>query len=120
MVLDQQIKKLAIRYVAETGFFKNRLAAYLTVSRPTLDKVLEENPDFFTELKAADALYCKELINLVKKKNPIFLLKTRYREEFNDDFRLGFYDPEEELKKILKLIKESSNNEHKIETPSTV
>lgn len=108
MVLDQQIKKLAIRYVAETGFFKNRLAAYLTVSRPTLDKVLEENPDFFTELKAADALYCKELINLVKKKNPIFLLKTRYREEFNDDFRLGSYDPEEEIHKLLKIIEENS------------
>lgn len=120
MVLDQQIKRLAIRYVAETGFFKNRLAAYLTISRPSLDKVLEENPDFFTELKAADALYCKDLINLVKKKNPIFLLKTRYREEFNDDFRLGSYDPEEELKKIFKIIHEacSQNSSNQTTTSS--
>ncbi len=110
MVLNSKVKDLAVRYVAETGFFKNRLANYLTISRPTLDKIFEEDPDFFTHIKAADALFCKDLVLEVKKKNPTFLLKTRYREEFDDNFRMGAYDPEEEIKKVAKFIEDSCSS----------
>ncbi len=109
MILDPKTKELAIRYVMATGFFKKRLADYLGISRPTLDRILEGNPDFFTQLKAADAVFCKDLVLLTKKKNPTFLLKARYREEFNDNFRIGPYDPEEEIKKILNIIHEASS-----------
>ena len=80
--LTEKEKELAIKYVEESGFYKNRLADYLSVSRPTLYRVLEEDTDFFTRLKRADAIFCKSLIESIKKKDPIFILKTKFREEF--------------------------------------
>lgn len=103
--LTEKDKGFAIKYVEDSGFFKNRLADFLEISRPTLDKVLEEYPDFFTALKRADAIFCKELINTVKKKNPYLILRTRYKEEFNENNGFG-YDPEYELQRIRKMIDE--------------
>lgn len=82
--LTEETKQFAIKYVEEGGLFKNRLADFLSISRPTLDRVLEENDDFFTTLKHADAVFCKNLITQVSKKDPIFILRTRYKEEFDD------------------------------------
>lgn len=104
MVLTQEIKDFAIRYVAATGFYKNRLAEYLCISRPTLDKILEEDQSFFTQLKSADALFCKDLIVRTAKKNPAFILKTKYKEEFDDSSRLQGIDPEEEIKRLARII----------------
>lgn len=100
--LTEEDKQHAIKYVEESGMFKNRLSDFLGISRPTLDKLLEENPDFFTSLRRADAVFCKNLIEEVKKRNPFFILKTRYREEFNDTLRVGF-DPEEEIQKVKRI-----------------
>ncbi len=108
MVLDSKNIELAIRYVAATGFFKNRVAKYLGISRPTLDKIFKENPSFFTQLKAADAVFCKNLIIRTAKKNPAFILKTKYKEEFDDKVRFENFDPEEEIQKIAKLIDQAS------------
>lgn len=80
--LTEKEKELATKYVEESGFYKNRLADYLGISRPTLYKVLEENDDFFTHLKRADAIFCKSLIESIKKKDPAFILRTKFREEF--------------------------------------
>ena|SRR3990170_1549236 len=100
--LTEENKGYAVKYVEESGFYKNRLADFLGISRPTLDKLLEDNPDFFTALKRADAIFCKNLIDTVGKKNPIFILRTRYKEEFNDAVRL--YDPEEQIRKMVELM----------------
>ena len=110
-VLTEETKEHAIYYVEESGLYKNRLANFLGISRPTLDKVLEENEDFFTSLKRADAVFCKSLIDLVKKKNPSFLLKTKYREEFDDSIRLSSYNPEEQIKKMVALMDSDSDEE---------
>lgn len=104
MILSSQIKDLAIRYVAATGFYKNRLAEYLCISRPTLDKILEEDQSFFTQLKSADALFCKDLIVRTAKKNPAFILKTKYKDEFSDSSLPQGFDPEEEIKRLAKII----------------
>lgn len=80
--LSEKEKELAIKYVEESGFYKNRLADYLSISRPTLYKILEEDGGFFTRLKRADAIFCKNLIEAVKKREPLYILKTKYREEF--------------------------------------
>jgi len=109
--ITDDIKTFAVKYVEESGFYKNRLADFLGISRPTLDKVLEENNDFFTSLKRADAVFCKSLIDLVKKKNPSFLLKTKYREEFDDSIRLSSYNPEEQIKKMVALMDSDSDEE---------
>lgn len=101
--LTEESKQHAIKYVEESGLYKTRLADFLSISRPTLDKILDENPDFFTALKRADAIFCKSLINEAKKKNPFFILRTKYREEFNDAFNAPF-DPQEELRKMRELI----------------
>lgn len=101
--LTEESRQHSIKYVEKSGLYKSRLADFLTISRPTLDKVLDEDPDFFTTLKRADAIFCKRLIETVAKKNPTFLLKTKYREEFNDNTPHGF-DPAEELERIRQLI----------------
>lgn len=101
--LTEESKQHAIKYVEKSGLYKTRLADFLSISRPTLDKALDENPDFFTALKRADAIFCKRLIDNVAKKNPTFILKTKYREEFNDTSPHGF-DPATELERIRQLI----------------
>lgn len=103
MTLSDENRELAVRYVVATGFYKNRVANYLGISRPTLDKVFKEDLSFFTQLKAADAVFCKNLIINTANKNPAFLLKTKYREEFDDSARISV-DPEEEIKKLISII----------------
>ncbi|HRN70365.1 MAG TPA: hypothetical protein PLS49_04210 [Candidatus Woesebacteria bacterium] len=100
--LNDREKQQAIKYVEVSGFYKNRLAFFLSISRPTLDRILEDDKDFFTQVQRADANFCKDLILSVKKKNPSFLLKTRYKEEFGEN-RLDF-DPQAELKRVEELI----------------
>jgi len=100
----------ALKYVEESGFYKNRLADFLSISRPTLDKLLEEDTDFFTALKRADAIFCKGLIEGVKKRSPFLILKYKYNEEFHENIKFGF-DPEVEIQKVKKLIDESSTKE---------
>ncbi len=101
--LSDKDKEFAIKYVESSGLYKNRLADFLGVSRPTLDKVLNEDKDFFTSLKKADAIFCKNLIDVVSKKNPFLILRTKYRDEFNDTVKVGF-DPEDEIRKVKELI----------------
>lgn len=108
MVLTQEIKDFAIKYVAATGFYKSRLSNYLCISRPTLDKILEEDPQFFTQLKSADALFCKDLIVRTAKKNPAFILKTKYKDEFDDNANSQIFDPEEEIRKLAQIIDSSA------------
>lgn len=110
MVLTQEIKDFAIKYVAATGFYKNRLAGYLCISRPTLDKILEEDPQFFTQLKSADALFCKDLIVRTAKKNPAFILKTKYKEEFDDSTSFQEFDPEMEIKRLANIIDQGNSD----------
>lgn len=100
--LDQ--KNSAFDYVRASGFFKNRLASFLKISRPTLDRLLEEDEDFFTQIKAADAEFCKDLIELVKKKDPKFILRTKYIDEFNDSLKYEAFDPVEEIQRVKRLI----------------
>lgn len=100
----------AIKYVEESGLFKNRLADFLGISRPTLDKVLEENADFFTRLKRADAVFCKKLIEIVGKKNPFLILRTKYREEFNDTIKIGF-DPEAEIQRVKQMMESETTKD---------
>lgn len=107
--LSEESKNQAIRYVEESGFYKNRLADFLGISRPTLNKLLEEDSDFFTAIKAADAVFCKNLIEVVKRKNPIFILRTKYRDEFNEKGTI--YDPEIEIKRVKALLEESCTKE---------
>ena len=101
--LTEENKDYAVRYCQQGGFYKNRLADFLGISRPTLDKLLEDNPDFFTALKRADAVFCKNLIDAVSRKNPIFILRTKYKDEFNDDMR-GLNDPETVIKRMTDLM----------------
>lgn len=108
--LTDSDKTHAVKYVEESGFYKNRLADFLSISRPTLDKLLEENADFFTALKRADAIFCKSLIEGVKKRNPFLILKTKYNEEFHETIKFGF-DPEVEIQKVKQMIEESSTKE---------
>lgn len=106
--LSENDKEKAIKYVKESGFFKGRLADFLEISRPTLNKIIQEDTDFFTSLRHADSIFCKSLIDEVKKKNPIFLLRMRYKEEFNDSNSMG-YDPEVELKRLNDMIIEMTS-----------
>mgnify|MGYP007022290063 CR=1 FL=1 len=108
--LTEESRQHAVKYVEESGFYKNRLADFLSISRPTLDKLLEENPDFFTALKRADAIFCKSLIDGVRKRNPFLILRTKYNEEFHETLKFGF-DPEIEIQKIKQMIDASSTNE---------
>lgn len=110
MILDKKTKEMTLKYVMATGFYKTRVADYLAISRPTFDKILENDPVFFTALKAADAVFCKDLIMLTAKKNPSFLLKTKYKDEFNDDNPHPDFNPEEELKKIDKIIQKYASD----------
>ncbi len=108
--LTEESKQHALKYVEESGFYKNRLADFLSISRPTLDKLLEEDVDFFTSIKRADAIFCKSLIDGVKKKNPYLILKAKYSEEFHETLKFGF-DPEVEIQKVKQLIEESTTKE---------
>lgn len=108
--LTERDQEQAIKYVEDSGLYKNRLADFLGISRPTLDKVLEDKPDFFTSLKQADARFCKKLIEIVGKKNPFLILSTKYREEFNDTIKIGF-DPELEIQRIQKMLNESTTKD---------
>ena len=110
--LTEEIKEYAIKYTEASGFYKSRLADFLGISRVTLDKLLDENPDFFTNLKMADSRFCKMLIERVSLKNPIFILRTRYKEEFNDTTRL--YDPEEQIQKMIELMDTDSDESPQI------
>lgn len=105
--LTEESKQHAVKYIEESGLYKNRLADFLGISRPTLDKVLEENPDFFTILKRSDAIFCKNLIDGVKKKNPYLILRTKYSEEFPEAKNTVGYDPEFELQRLKQTISES-------------
>jgi len=108
--LTEKDKKHAIKYVEESGFFKNRLANFLDISRPTLDKILDEDTTFFTDIKHADAIFCKDLIKIVQKKNPVFILNTKYREEFNNTLKVGF-DPEVAIQEVKKLLEENTTTD---------
>ena len=72
-ILTDEQKRMALDYIRASGYFKFRLAQFLKISRPTLNKILVEDTDFFTEVEAANAEFCKELIEKVKEKNPLFL-----------------------------------------------
>jgi hypothetical protein len=108
--LTEEIKGYAVKYAEESGFYKNRLADFLGISRPTLDKILEENPDFFTSLRMADAKFCKMLIEKVSLKNPVFILRSKYRNEFNDNVT-GLYDPETMIKRMVDLMDDETDEE---------
>jgi len=116
--LTDKDKKFAIKYVEKSGFYKSRLADFLSISRPTLDKLLEEDNDFFTSLKRADAIFCKNLIEEVSRKNPAFILKTKYRKEFDDTLTI-VVDPEEELKRIHRLIYGNSPDDDSLRSSTT-
>jgi len=107
-ILSDEQKELALLYVRASGFYKTRLAAYLKISRPTLDRVIKDDAVFFTDLESASADFCKELIERVKEKDPKFILRTRYREEFNDSVKFEKYDPEVVIQNALKTIDEYS------------
>ena len=80
--LVKKQRELAIQYVKVSGFWRQALADYLGISKPTLLQILKKDEGFLTALKAADAEFRKEIIELAKVKRPDFILKTKYREEF--------------------------------------
>ena len=108
--MSEESKKLAIKYIEESGFYKGRLADFLGISRPTLNKLLEEDNDLFTAFKRADAIFCKKLIDKVAERNPIFILRTRYKDEF-DERSICSYDPDEVIQNMVRLMDESSDND---------
>jgi hypothetical protein len=116
--LTEESKRQALIYVESSGFFKNRLSNFLSISRPTLDRILEDDNNFFTSIKRADAVFCQSLIDLVKKKNPAFLLKTKYREEFDTSIRFINYEPEEQIRKMTELM-DSESDEDFVESTTT-
>lgn len=75
-------RDLAVKYVKVSGFWRQALADYLEISKPTLLQILKEDGGFLTALQAADAEFRKEIVELTKVKRPDFILKTKYREEF--------------------------------------
>ncbi len=109
-ILSEESKNLAIKYIEESGFYKGRLADFLGISRPTLNKLLEEYSDLFTAFKRADAVFCKKLIDKVAERNPIFILRTRYKDEFNER-GLTSYDPEEEIQRMARMMDACSDDE---------
>ncbi len=50
------------------------------------------------------------MIDGVKKKNPFLILRTKYREEFNDTLRIGF-DPEEEIQRVKRILEAETTKE---------
>ena len=108
--LSLEQKNMAVAYVKATGLFKNRLASFLGISRPTLDKLFEEDPDFFTQVKASDAQFCQSLIESAAKKNPFFLLRTRYPEEFGERAP-NAVDPEAELQRFFSILVDERKKE---------
>jgi hypothetical protein len=107
--LSDEQKELAVEYVKVTGLFKNRLARFLKLSRPTLDRILSEDNIFFTQLEAADAEFCKDLIIEAKRKNPLAILKSRYPDEFGEN--TSAIDPETELKRFFQLLVDNRKKE---------
>lgn len=105
--LTVEQKNMAVAYVKATGLFKNRLADFLSISRPTLDRLFEDDPDFFTQVKASDAHFCQSLIEVAAKKNPFFLLRTKYPEEFGERIKIGF-DPEEAIQQVKEIIESNT------------
>lgn len=82
LILTNKEKDFALIYVRASGFYKSRLANYLKISRPTLNRIFNDDPGFFTNVEAANAEFCKELIERAKDKNPLFLLERMFRKEF--------------------------------------
>ncbi len=117
MVLSDKSKELAIKYVEATGFYKNRLAKFLGISRPTLDNIFDNDLEFFTQIELADSIFCKGVIERVRDKNPSFILKTKYREEFNENAVI--FDPISELKKISDLINSMAEPDESLENLRT-
>lgn len=113
MQLLYEEKKKAYMYVLVSGFYKVRLAQFLSISRPTLDRMLHDDPHFFTQLQAADAEFCKKLIMQVAKKNPTFILKTKYRTEFPDNSTISIKDSRDDIGKMKQYIDEQIKNDQK-------
>lgn len=80
--ITKEQRDLAVKYVKVSGFWRQALADYLEISKPTLLQILKQDEGFLTALQAADAEFRKEIVELTKAKRPDFILKTKYREEF--------------------------------------
>jgi len=86
--ISKEQRDLAVKYVKVSGFWRQALADYLEISKPTLLQILKKDDSFLTALQAADAEFRKEIIELAKVKRPDFILKTKYREEFPEKFEV--------------------------------
>lgn len=92
-------KLTAVQYVQKTGLWKIRLAKFLKIDRGTLDRILKNDPTFSTDLEAADAQFCGKTI---QKAKPEFILKTKYKDEFPEDTKIGVeHSYDEKLKEFL-------------------
>lgn len=109
---NSYMEVMAINYVMQTGFYKLRLADFLEITFKTLDRILKDQPDFYNKLKKAEAIYVGNLISNANVKNPIDILKTKYRKEFPDVKQHEIkIDVSKELQETMQLIHGEAEDE---------
>lgn len=84
VILTDEQKKAAIQYVQLSGLYMLRLAKFLRISYPTLQKIFKEDQTFFKEIEAAEADFIQNVVKAVHEKRPDFILKSKYADEFPD------------------------------------
>jgi len=84
LTIDQ--KKAAINYVLKAGLWKVRLTHFLRIDLKTLNRILNSDKDFSLDLEAAEAEFAGNNIAAAK---PEFILKTKYKDEFPEETKIG-------------------------------
>ena len=109
---DSYMEVMAINYVMKTGFYKLRLAAFLEIDYNTLNRILKDQPEFSNKLKKAEAIYIGNLVTNANMKNPMDILKTKYRAEFPDVKQHEVkIDVSKEFQETMKLIHGEAEDE---------
>lgn len=98
-----ELKKSAIEYVTDSGYWKVRLAKHLRVSVDTLDRRLKRNKSFAEDLEAAESDFIRKTIKGAK---PEFILRSKYKDEFpENNFDPGAGQGGEELEAVILRIR---------------
>jgi len=98
-----ELKKSAIEYVKDSGYWKVRLAKYLRISVDTLDRRLKRDKGFADDLEAAESDFIRKTI---KRAKPEFILRSKYKDEFpENNFDPGAGQGGEELEAVILRIR---------------
>lgn len=117
-VLTDEEKQAAVLYVRATGFWAYRLADYLHMDYKTLKRILKDDPELSTRLKAAESEFKGELIRATIAKRPDFILETKYKDEFQKITKIDTtVNPTTAIKNVLDRIKEEDANANKETQP---